>query len=127
MRVQPFLHAAGQVAGERRALNLVKCEAYYAYVLPRFRPGLDPYSDRTPIEKDFDRPAPVESLTCKRRTGGQMDDVLVWSARKLGNPTVTRLFHQLEPGFERVLEPRETGGRQLYRRKGLQPRAKGKP
>lgn len=33
VRFQPFLHAAGQVAAERRALDLLNYEAYYAYVL----------------------------------------------------------------------------------------------
>jgi len=126
-RFQPFLHAAGQVAAERRALNLLNYEAYYAYFLLRFRPGLDPYSDITSIEKDFGRPVAVEFLTYKQRTGRQVDDALVGSARNLGNPIVRRLFDQLEAGFERVLVSHETAWMQLYGRKDLQARAELKP
>jgi hypothetical protein len=51
VRFQPFLHAAGQVAAERRALNRPNYEADYAYLLwmrLHGREDLQPQAERKP-------------------------------------------------------------------------------
>ena len=41
VRFHPFLRAAGQVAAERRALNLVNYERYYRRLVDQLEAGLD--------------------------------------------------------------------------------------
>jgi hypothetical protein len=121
LKVRPFLHASGCIAVRRHVVDFTNYEAGAFNCFPvLFRPNLNPYDhigmkDRSIVWE----PPQVDFLTYERRTGGQVDYVLVWGIReRQTNLEATKsIFQQLKKGYDLIYTSPRTGLMQLYKRK----------
>jgi hypothetical protein len=116
-RAQPFLHAAGRLAAQRRAVDLLNYQGNFDYFAVGFRPALNPYEHITKVEKMFQYHPPIEFLTYPERTGGRVDYVMIWGLRPAfqRSPSVRAIAQQLAEGYARVANA-PSGRMQLFRR-----------
>jgi hypothetical protein len=102
-RTEPFLHAGGYVAAEKRLVDLSLYEANEDYFPIYYRPELNPYRHLSigllGIEGE---PPKVEILAYPQRTGGRVDYVLTWGLRpeRRGEVGVRKVLDQLAAGYE---------------------------
>jgi hypothetical protein len=121
LKVRPFLHASGYIAARRHVVELTNYEAgAYRYFPVLFRPNLNPYDhigikDRSIVWE----PPQVDFLTYARRTGGQVDYVLIWGIqeRQRNLEATKSIFQQLRKGYDLIYTSPRTGLMQLYKRK----------
>ena len=119
-RTRPFLHAAGYIAVERDVIEFTNYEAgRVGYFPTHFRKELNPY---TFIGKIESVPPEVDFLTYPKRTGRQVDFVLVWGLRahQRKSEETKSIYSQLEKGYDLIYTSRKRGLVQLYRLKGRQ-------
>ncbi|MEA2604329.1 MAG: hypothetical protein QOF89_5321 [Acidobacteriota bacterium] len=118
-RTEPFLHAGGYLAAEKRLVDLSLYEANEDYFPLYYRPDLSPYRHLSVgllgIEQE---PPRAEILAYPQRTGGRVDYVLIWGLRpdRQGEPGVRKVLDQLAEGYEVVWKGAD-GRVELYRTK----------
>ena len=120
-KVNPFLHASGYIGAIRGVVDFSNFEAHLSWFPLRFRQDLDPYV-HIGIDKCLECvPPKVDFLTYPKRTGGQVDYVLVWDQKKhQRNDEYTRsIFKQLKEGYQLIYTSPKRGLMKLYRRKEL--------
>ncbi|HEX4966354.1 MAG TPA: hypothetical protein VF173_36435, partial [Thermoanaerobaculia bacterium] len=104
-RTEPFLHAGGYAAAEKRLVDLSLYEANEDYFPIYYRPELNPYLHLSVgllgIEQE---PPRAEILAYPQRTGGRVDYVLIWGLRpeRLGEPGVRTVMDQVAAGYDVV-------------------------
>ncbi len=116
-RTEPFLHAGGYIAAEKRLVDLSLYEANEDYFPIYYRPELNPYRHLSVGPLGIEQSPPrAEILAYPQRTGGRVDYVLIWGLRqeRLGEPDVRKVLDQLAVGFDVVWTGGE-GGVTLYR------------
>jgi len=121
LKVRPFLHASGYIAAQRHVVEFTNYEAgAYTYFPVLFRPSLNPYDhigikDRSIVWE----PPQVDFLTYPRRTGGEVDYVLVWGIRERqrNHEAAKSIDQQLKKGYELIYTSPRTGMMQLYQRR----------
>jgi hypothetical protein len=121
LKVRPFLHASGYIAAQRHVVEFTNYEAgAYTYFPVLFRPSLNPYDhigikDRSIVWE----PPQVDFLTYPRRTGGEVDYVLVWGIqeRQRNHEAAKSIDQQLKKGYELIYTSPRTGMMQLYQRR----------
>jgi len=121
LKVRPFLHASGYIAARRHVVDFTNYEAGAFNCFPvLFRPNLNPYDhigikDRSIVWE----PPQVDFLTYERRTGGQVNYVILWGIReRQTNLEATKsIFEQLKKGYDLIYTSPRTGLMQLYKRK----------
>ena len=121
LKVRPFLHAAGYIAARRHVVDFTNYEAGAFNCFPvLFRANLNPYDhigikDRSIVWE----PPQVDFLTYARRTGGQVDYVLVWGIqeRQRNHEATKSIDQQLKKGYELIYTSPKTGLMELYKRK----------
>ena len=109
----PFLHASGYIAAETGSVDLENYEALTNHFPTTFR------SERNPVRYIGTVERPLSGLdfaNYHRRTGGQIDYILVWSIRNATNDLrQAGLTKQLEDDYSLIyVSPR--GLTELYRR-----------
>jgi hypothetical protein len=116
---QPFLHAAGRLAADRDAMNLLNYQGNFDYFAVRYRPERNPFRYITNGgEKDFQKKGPIDFATYGARTGGRVDYVLVWGLRTAyaSTESVQDIVRQLRSGYE-LISTSPTGKMMLFVRK----------
>ena len=92
----------------------------YTYFPVLFRSNLNPY-DHIGIKyrSIVWEPPQVDFLTYARRTGGQVDYVLVWGIqeRQRNHEATQSIDRQLKSGYDLIYTSPRTGLMQLYKRK----------
>jgi len=118
-RVGMFLHAAGYIAAERRAVELDNYEANSDYFPTMYRPERNPEVHLALREGGLEKQPPcVDLLSYAARTGGTVDYVLVWDLRRelMTHRCVRVVLEQLSAGYD-LVHTSPAGLMQLYRRK----------
>ena len=121
LKVRPFLHTSGYIAAQRHVVDFTNYEAGAFNCFPvLFRSNLNPYDhigikDRSIVWE----PPQVDFLTYERRTGGQVDYVIVWGIRErqMNLEATKSIFQQLKKGYDLIYTSPRTGSMQLYKRK----------
>jgi hypothetical protein len=123
-KIRPFSHASGYIAAKRGVINFTNYEAHLSWFPLTFRQDLDPYAH---IQEDCLECVPprVDFLTYPKRTGGQVDYVLIWSDKELQrDDEYTRsVIRQLKEGYQLVYTSPKRGLMKLYHRKELEENA----
>jgi hypothetical protein len=121
-KVSPFLHAAGYIAAQRQAVDLLNYEATKDYFPTAFRPGLNPFQHIGVGAELESQPPRADFLTYPQRTGGRVDYVLVWCMHEpdWNNEDTKSIFRQLREGYELIYVSPQRGFMHLYRRKDWQ-------
>jgi hypothetical protein len=121
LKVRPFLHASGHIAAQRHVVDFTNYEAgAYNYFPTIFRSNLNPYVHiGTKYRSIVWEPPQVDFLTYPRRTGGQVDYVLVWGVqeRQQNHEATKSIRQQLNKGYNLIFTSPKTGLMQLYQRK----------
>ena len=121
LKVRPFLHASGHIAAQRHVVDFTNYEAgAYNYFPTIFRSNLNPYVHiGTKYRSIVWEPPQVDFLTYPRRTGGQVDYVLVWGVqeRQRNHEATNSIRQQLDKGYDLIFTSPKTGLMQLYQRK----------
>jgi hypothetical protein len=121
LKVRPFLHASGHIAAQRHVVDFTNYEAgAYNYFPTIFRSNLNPYVHiGTKYRSIVWEPPQVDFLTYPRRTGGQVDYVLVWGVqeRQQNHEAMKSIRQQLNKGYNLIFTSPKTGLMQLYQRK----------
>ncbi len=118
-RTEPFLHAGGYVAAEKRLVDLSLYEANEDYFPIYYRPNLNPYHHLSVGPLGIEQTPPrAEILAYPQRTGGRVDYVLIWGLRpdRQGEPGVRKVLDQLAAKYEVVWKGAD-GRVVLYRTK----------
>ena len=116
-RTEPFLHAGGYVAAEKRLVDLSLYEANEDYFPLYYRPNLNPYRHLSVGLLGIEQTPPqAEILAYPQRTGGRVDYVLLWGLRpdRQGEPEVRKVLDQLAAGYDVVWKGAD-GRVELYR------------
>jgi len=120
-KVRPFLHASGHIAAQRHVVDLTNYEAgAYDYFPILFRSDLNPYRHISIKNRSIVwEPPQVDFLTYPRRTGGQVDYVLVWGVqeRQQNHEATKSIRQQLVEGYDLIYTSPRTARMQLYKRK----------
>jgi hypothetical protein len=121
LKVRPFLHASGCIAAQRHVVEFTNYEAgAYNYFPVLFRSNLNPYVHiGTKYRSIVWEPPQVDFLAYPRRTGGEVDYVLVWGIqeRQRNHEAAKSIDRQLKKGYELIYTSPRTGLMQLYKRK----------
>jgi len=121
LKVRPFLHASGYIAAQRHVVEFTNYEAgAFNYFPTIFRSDLNPYihigiKDRSIVWE----PPQVDFLTYTRRTGGEVDYVLVWGIQKRQRDleAAKSIDEQIKKGYKLIYTSPRTELMQLYERK----------
>lgn len=121
LKVRPFLHASGCIAARRHVVEFTNYEAGAFDCFPvLFRSNLNPYDHIGIKERSIVwEPPQVDFLTYERRTGGQVDYVMVWGIqeRQRNREATQSICQQLRKGYDLIYTSPRTGLMQLYKRK----------
>jgi len=125
--VSPFVHAAGYIAAQKQIVALDNHEADTNHFPIQYRSERNPNhhigratNQNTPTYSSTleAQPPEVDILTYGKRTGGQIDYVLVWSGGKnlaRSDPKVASIYQQLRIGYDLIYESPGRGLMQLYK------------
>jgi hypothetical protein len=118
-KVQPFMHAAGYLAAERKLVDLGCYQADRGYFPILYRDAVNPYRHLA-SDGDLESAAGLDLLAYER-TGGRVDHVVLWGlwGERRERPDVRSLLNQLELAYERVVVTGPLGVGELYRRRGI--------
>lgn len=116
-RTEPYVHAGGYIAARKRLVDLSLYEASENYFPIYFEPRLDPFRHLAAVPLGIETEPPrVDLLGYPKRTGGQVDYVLIWGLRedRRSEPAVAETLRQLAVGYEEIWRS-EDGRVALYR------------
>jgi hypothetical protein len=120
LKVRPFLHTSGHIAAQRHVVEFTNYEAgAFNYFPTIYRSNLNPYVHIGIEGKLGLEPPRVDFLTYARRTGGQVDYVLVWGIqeRQRNHEATKSIYQQIEKGYDLIYTSPRTGLMNLYKRK----------